>query len=86
MATIDDLKKILVAATGVYGVALSPEALEVWVDFLTPHDAQAIRSAFRQHMMVSKFFPKPCEILDILKPQRSAWVDEPATDFSLRDA
>ena len=50
----------------VYGKTVSGPEAEFWMKALRKYDAQRIEKVFNAHILESKFFPKPAEILEAL--------------------
>lgn len=45
---------------------LSAAESDLWLELLTPYSASEIEKAFKAHLAVAEFFPKPVQILELL--------------------
>ena len=59
-----NLASLLDVAASVMSKDLTPMEVALWTELLSPYSQEAIRWAFRQHLLTEKFFPKPAEILE----------------------
>ena len=50
----------------VYGKTVSGPEAEFWMKALRKYDPSKIEGVFRAHLLESRFFPKPAEILEAL--------------------
>jgi hypothetical protein len=62
-------KSLLVTAT-IYDKELSKDLISVYFDVLKEFDIKDIKNSFTQHIKTGKFFPKPCEIIELVSPKK----------------
>ena len=63
-----NLSNVLIATAGLYGTNLPPGAVLLYIEFLKDFEYKDISKAMSDHIRESKFFPKPAEIIDRIKP------------------
>ena len=62
------LSNLLIATSGLYGTNLSPGAILLYLESLKDLDYKDVSNAMSDHIRESRFFPKPAEIIDRIKP------------------
>ena len=75
------LSSMLIATSGLYGTNLSPGAILLYIESLKDLEYEDVSKAMSDHIRESKFFPKPAEIIERIKPAlnktdkaNSAWL------------
>lgn len=63
-----NLSNLLVATSGLYSTNLSPGAILLYLESLKDLDYDNVSKAMSDHVRESKFFPKPAEIIERIKP------------------
>lgn len=63
-----NLSNVLIATAGLYGTNLPPGAVLLYIESLKDFEYKDISKAMSDHIRESKFFPKPAEIIERLKP------------------
>ena len=76
-----NLSNVLIATAGLYGTNLHPGAVLLYIESLKGFEYKDISKAISDHIRESKFFPKPAEIIERIKPAlnktdkaNSAWL------------
>lgn len=60
------LAEMLELAGQIYGREILPGEARIWQELLKGKSARAIEEGFQRHFSVSKFFPRPADILEVM--------------------
>jgi hypothetical protein len=63
-----NLSNVLIATAGLYGTNLPPGAVLLYIESLKDFEYKDISKAMSDHIRESKFFPKPAEIIERIRP------------------
>ena len=68
MATLKEIINLLKPAEIVYQHPISEAEAKTYHELLRSYEACVIGAAVELHMMTSKYFPKPCELIEFIVP------------------